>query len=90
MKDNKKDIRLTYFSSGHVDFSENKKNDSYFFCETNRGCTEQCGECSLYELYNSFDNLEYIKNDACEDYAQTPISVLRYISKLEELNKPMF
>ena len=32
-------------------------------------------------------DLEYYKNNAEEDYAQVPISVLRYISELEEERK---
>ena len=30
-------------------------------------------------------DIEYWKNNASEDYAQTPISVLRYIGELEKL-----
>ena len=30
-------------------------------------------------------DIEYWKNNATEDYAQTPISVLRYIGELEKL-----
>ncbi len=32
-------------------------------------------------------DLEYYKNNAEEDYSQVPISVLRYISELEEAQK---
>jgi hypothetical protein len=32
-------------------------------------------------------DLEYCKNNAEEDYAQVPISVLRYIGELEEQMK---
>ncbi len=35
--------------------------------------------------------IKYWKNNCEEDYIKTPISVLRYISKLEEeLNKPLY
>lgn len=35
-------------------------------------------------MSDKFKDLAYWKNNAEEDYKQTPISVLKYISKLEE------
>jgi hypothetical protein len=42
-----------------------------------------------YPQFNSYEkDLNYYKNSAEEDYMTTPISVLRYITELEEeINK---
>lgn len=58
--------------------------------EWTRSQLEGCG----FELtkpigssYGLLKNTEYYKNNAEEDYIKTPISVLRYITELEEKQK---
>ena len=70
-----------------VDDSEISKGDFVYYCKKITHSTQPIDDKIKTLSFNGLNDLEFYKKNAEENYLQTPLSVLKYITELEKNQK---